>query len=673
LLIFACDSVLLNGISTRKITAGLECDMAEKWYYQAFGQDFGPLSLEDLARMLAEGELSEDDLVREGTRGSWSSAGATKILTEKAATIAVATAEVATDIDSFMLMDEKSGSKAEFDQIANVNFEVAPAAESRGVWYFQSLGQDFGPVPFGELLEMAKRKDITPEDSVRKGDGGQWVPAGLIDGLFPDEFENATADDLEDLFSVSMERPSSVARNPAPSKHSKASEPVAFESTSQYQAKSAPVIAQMPVPVLWYCYVNDQEVGPVALTDLQDYAATGQITPEVYVRYGADGEWVQAAQIPELYAPSTEVPLVQAPAYQPVAPAYQQPAATAAALAGAVPATLAEAERLELAQQIMALLKREMMPLGSSAPAGAGGWFCNISGSIMGPVTIDALVQMVLQKRIFADDMIRLGATGEWFPAKTVPELFPPEAGPGKKKSGLDGGESVLSRIDKMYRDAQEAKEKQESEDRRSGTPMPPTKPVGSEPPKPSGDVLRNLNNNIARAATMSPKDRPKSSSSSSSGGGTMGEQLDDLLGMVGLRGKGLYVLIAVAVIGVGGYFSPFLLQGFSTSASYEGLVAIHAQIKQARENDASPESWQKQVKDIKKRIKGLQAKVKGGAQGSTMRDVAKMGTFLSTMADLVTEKAPPGTPPEEDEYLNAERGFKETKAKLNKKGVGKK
>jgi hypothetical protein len=312
-----------------------------------------------------------------------------------------------------------------------------------------------------------------------------------------------------------------------------------------------------------------------------------------------------------------------------------------------------------------------MMPLGGSAPAGAGGWFCNISGSIMGPVTIDALVQMVLQKRIFAEDMIRLGATGEWFPAKTVPELFPPETGPGKKKSGLDDSESVLSRIDKMYRDAQEAKEKQEADDRKLGTPAPSTKPVSSEPPKPSGDVFRNLNNNIARAATMSPKDRQKSASSSS-GGGTMGEQLDDLLAMVGLRGKGMFVLIAVAVLAVGIYFSPFLLQGFSTSAAYDGLVAIHTQVMQARDNSASAESWQKQVKDIKKRIKELQAKVKGGANGSAMRDVAKMGTFLSTMADLVTEKAPPGTPEEEDEFLNAARGFKETQTKVKKK-IGKK
>lgn len=654
--------------------------MAEKWYYQAFGQDFGPLSLEDLARMLYEGELSDDDLVREGTHGSWSSAGASKVLKEKAGSIALATAEVATDIDSFMLMDEKSGSKAEFDQIGAATFEKAsPVVESRGVWYFQSLGEEFGPVPFSELLEMAKRKDITPEDSVRKGDGGQWVPAGLIDGLFPDAFENATADDLEELFSVSMERPSSVARNPASAQRTTQSNaPVAFESTNQRQSKSTPVMAQLPVPVQWYCYLNDQEIGPVSLSDLQEYAATGQISPEVYVRYGIDGEWIQAAQIPELYAPSTEMPFVQAPAdepvpaYQPATPAYQQPVAVGPASAAAVPATLVEAERMELAQQIMALLKREMMPLGNSAPAGAGGWFCNISGSIMGPVTIDALVQMVLQKRIFADDMIRLGATGEWFPARTVPELFPPETGPGKKKSGLDDSESVLSRIDKMYRDAQEAKEKQEWEDRKTGTPAPANKPVGSEPPKPSGDVFRNLNNSIARAATMSPKDRQKASASSSSGNGSMGEQLDDLLALVGLRGKGLYVLIAVVVIGVGGYFSPFLLQGLSTSAAYEGMVAISTQIMAARDSEAAPASWQAQVKDVKKRIKELQLKVKGGASGSVMRDVSKMGTYLSTMAESVTEKPAPGASEDDDVFLSASKSFKELQTKVKKK-LGKK
>ncbi|MDB5388803.1 MAG: hypothetical protein JWM11_4449, partial [Planctomycetaceae bacterium] len=160
--------------------------MAEQWYYQAFGQDFGPLSLDELAQMLHEGELAGEDLVREGTRGAWNAAAGFKVLTEKANSIALETAEVATDIDSFLLLDEKndSPSGSESDAFADINaFEFddnekpapkhekpgsrterpSPKTDTREVWYFQSLGQEFGPVPFTELLEMASRGEVDPE------------------------------------------------------------------------------------------------------------------------------------------------------------------------------------------------------------------------------------------------------------------------------------------------------------------------------------------------------------------------------------------------------------------------------------------------------------------------------------------------------------------------------
>lgn len=666
--------------------------MAEQWYYQAFGQDFGPLSLDELARMLHEGELSDDDLVRQGTRGAWSAAAGSKILTERATALAIETAEVATDIDSFMLMDEKPESKPEIESFGGDRIESpAPAVEVRGVWYFQSLGQEFGPVPFSELLEMAGRGEVGPDDSVRKGETGQWVPAGLIDGLFPD----ATGQEDDDVFAVSAD----VLPTVNASSTSTGSRPGQSPSASWAAASGAPV-AQQPVGGQqytsghaavdqgWYFYLNDQEIGPVGITDLQGYASTGQISPEVYVKYGASGDWVLASQVPQLYAPApVMVQQPVAPAYQPVAPAYQPvapavaPVAAAAAVLAPAPSagTLADAERMELAHQLLALLKREILPGdfgASAAPPSAGGWYCNISGSVMGPVTIDALVQMVLQKRIFADDMIRLGTQGEWFPAKTVPELFPSEAAFGKKKGAADDGESVLSKIDKMYRDAQEAKERMAAENKAKGITEDAEKPAArSEPVKPAGDVFRNLNSNIARAATMSAEERKKmqSSSSSSSGDGTMAEQLDDLLAKVGLRGKGLYVLIGLVVIGAGVYFSPTLLSGMAASSAYDSMLAIQTQIMQVHDSgEIDPATWQAQSKDVKKRIKELMAKVKGGTGASPLRDISKMGLYLQEMAENAAVKPPPGTPPEEDPYMIALNRFKDTQKKAKTK-LGKK
>jgi hypothetical protein len=663
--------------------------MAEQWYYQAFGQDFGPLSLDELARMLHEGELADDDLVREGNRGAWSAAAGAKVLTERATTLALETAEVATDIDSFMLMDEKQDSNSEI-----VAFEAsdapqpvpAPAVENRGTWYFQSLGQEFGPVPFSELLEMAGRGEVSPDDSVRKGESGQWVPAGLIDGLFADDAKDQNADD-DDVFVVSNDVQPVVPANrrqsqaPPPTRGAPgmrpSSAPVPFQAAAYQQFASAAV--QAPVDTSWYCYLNDQEIGPVGITDLQGYASTGQITPDVYVKYGADGEWVQASQIPQIYAqPSVVAPIPLPPAYQPAPAAAPQVSAAAAmpAAAQSPASTLADAERMELAHQLLALLKREISPadLGVSvgAPA-AGGWYCNISGSIMGPVTIDALVQMVLQKRIFAEDLIRLGTQGEWFPAKSVPELFPSESG-GKKKGGVEEGESVLSKIDKMYRDAQEAKEKKDAANKAAGISEEAAKPAPkSAPAVPQGDVFRNLNSSIARAATMSTEDRKKmGSSSSSSGGETMGEQLDDLLGKVGLRGKGLYVVIGIAMIGIGAYFTPYLMTGLAASSAYDAMLVIQAQIMKAHDSEAGATAWTAQAKDVRKKLKELMARVKGGTGASPLRDISKMGLYLQEMAEQATIKVPAGTPPEEDPYLIALSRFKDTQSRAKKK-LGKK
>lgn len=81
--------------------------MSDQWYYQAFGQEFGPFAEEELARMLSTGELTADDDVRQGSSGPWKRAGSVQALVSLASSVAVETAEVATDIDSFLLVDEQ--------------------------------------------------------------------------------------------------------------------------------------------------------------------------------------------------------------------------------------------------------------------------------------------------------------------------------------------------------------------------------------------------------------------------------------------------------------------------------------------------------------------------------------------------------------------------------------
>jgi len=686
-----------NSPSSDEIKTGLERIMAEQWYYQAFDQEFGPLTLDELAEMYQEGTLSGNDLVREGKKGGWCAANEAQALTSLVAERAeVATdidhfllmdekrdvtasaetetntietnAEIATDIDSFLLMDEKRETRTTAKRDPD---EGATPGDSRGMWYFQSIGQEFGPVPFSELLELVSRSEIGPEDSVRKGETGQWVPAGLIDGLFSDAPNQATqtATRQNDRFATPSGMAESKTAQAASRKQAAPGRPtaprsVAYQSVDDEFSTDATTTFETTESneTGWYCFLNEQEYGPVDFTELQGYAAAGQITPEVYVKFGVNGEWTLASQVPRLFVSAA----VEVSSQRPASHSVAVPMSPSPQMAPGTTANLADSERMELAHQLLALLKQEITPglLAASAPPTTGGWYCNISGSIVGPVAIDSLVQMVLQKRIFADDLIRLGTQGEWFPAKTVPELFPQQALPGTKKSGLDDGNNVLSKIDKMYREAEEAKKKAAAEQAKA----PPATESDSKPaaakPAASGDVFRNINNSIARAAV---EGKPKAASSSSSGD-SLGDQLNDLLAKLNMGSAGgVIVAVAVVLLGLGYYFGPGLMEGYRAGSAYEGMMKVHSEIMKAHSAGGGGSAA-----GAKKKIKELMTSVKGGRGASPLRDVSKMGLYLQEMAEYAGAQPAAGVPPEEDPFTIAQERFKSTQKKAAKK-LGKK
>ena len=52
-------------------------------------------------------------------------------------------------------------------------------------WYCRLKGKESGPWSSAQLKALAAQERLKPEDSIRLGANGAWLPAGRIKGLFP--------------------------------------------------------------------------------------------------------------------------------------------------------------------------------------------------------------------------------------------------------------------------------------------------------------------------------------------------------------------------------------------------------------------------------------------------------------------------------------------------------
>lgn len=461
------------------------------------------------------------------------------------------------------------------------------------------------------------------------GTVGDWITAGEIPELFPNGPKLYTPPPQRSApppRSRSSESAPVLPPSIEPFEHFESSQDVRDEGAWDTRRKTPAVAAQAwtaaspETDINWYYYLNDQEIGPVTIGELQALAVSGYVTAEVYVKYTAQGEWLLAAEVPNLL-PSTE-PAPATPSqvvFVPVPP----PVAAAPAL------SLADAERSELVQQLFALLKQEGLQtallgnLSATKATPGAGWYCNISGSVMGPVTIESLVQMVLQKRIFPDDLIRLGDSGEWFPASSVPDLFPSSA--GGKKGAQEDELSVMARIDQMYQEAQEAKAKAEA----AAAANPQAKSNEPSRAKMADAALRDINAKIARGKTEEELAAERR------------EKWEQFFGGVKLDRRAFIVLGILGAIGGIYLLMPILLANVIAGAGYDKLVVIYTKLTADKAKGIDTAGWDKKAKEIIKNIDSVAKSVKGGKAGSAKRDVARMANYLKEMVRYAVKKAP--------------------------------
>ena len=79
-------------------------------------------------------------------------------------------------------------------------------------WYYKILGEEFGPVPFDGLAGLVRAHNVSPNDEVRDGAEGPWVPANSIVGLFAEPEELHDLSELDFHFAESGD----VRRNTTP-------------------------------------------------------------------------------------------------------------------------------------------------------------------------------------------------------------------------------------------------------------------------------------------------------------------------------------------------------------------------------------------------------------------------------------------------------------------------
>src|SRR6478752_5483260 len=100
-------------------------------------------------------------------------------------------------------------------------------------WYYRLFGQDFGPVSFSELKQLADLGSISPDDEVRQLSGADWTPASDVADLGLSTGQKKSA-------------PTAIAELPAPGGASGAND--------------------------WYYMFHGVEMGPIGFEEIVEFA-----------------------------------------------------------------------------------------------------------------------------------------------------------------------------------------------------------------------------------------------------------------------------------------------------------------------------------------------------------------------------------------------------------------
>ncbi len=300
--------------------------MADQWYYRLFGTEFGPVTRSALDNLIESGQLGHSDEIRPHDSTNWS-----KVREEHSSV-------PRNQIPS-------GGTVMSLDSLPDAQIESATATNPACVdqWYYQTLGQDWGPISLTDLLELAGKGDVGPDDMVRNSPTAKWRRAGSIGRLMA-------------VMPFQSHKP--VATRPQPAAPTdddelefnlpQASQPPAADN-SRRSATPTPAV-QSPAAATgqasdptWYAWVGGKEYGPVELTHLMEWAKQGRISPRDHIRHGQNSQWTVVSSVPGLIPAGSTAPPAAAPATATAAKSTPASVATVSAKSTTNPAVVTSA------------------------------------------------------------------------------------------------------------------------------------------------------------------------------------------------------------------------------------------------------------------------------------------------------------------------------------------
>lgn len=269
--------------------------MADQWLYKLFGQEFGPISFEELQTLADIGILSNSDEVRPESAASWETADSVAQLGLKSST----NTAVAIDRDL-----------------------VTPAESAKSDdWFCQMLGQELGPLSFRELVDYAEQGQVTADDLVKLGANGKWRRVGSIGRLIavlPYQEQPAQVaprstnqGDSQEVEVPQFLTPARVVAPPSPSPAALAELQEAESALMKAEEACAPMVQAAHQQVswasnptcdpAWAVSISGVIEGPVTFAQIMEWAISGKLRPIDFLCQGRFGQYVPAAIVPGLF------------------------------------------------------------------------------------------------------------------------------------------------------------------------------------------------------------------------------------------------------------------------------------------------------------------------------------------------------------------------------------